>query len=120
MLAGWMVTFRMPVVRLVRLLDSPAEVPVMMPMIKREIIYRLLLGQQGGRLRHLAVQDNYTPHITKAVERIRQDFDQPLRIDDLARELGMSVSGLHHSFKAVTAMSRYNSRSSFDFRKPAD
>jgi AraC-like DNA-binding protein len=93
------------VVRLLRLLDSPAEVPVMMPMIKREIIYRLLLGKQGSRLRHLAVQDNNTPHITKAVERIRQDFDQPLRIEDLARELGMSVSGLHHSFKAVTAMS---------------
>jgi AraC-like DNA-binding protein len=74
-------------------------------LIKREIIYRLLLGQQGNRLRHLAVQDNYTPHITKAVERIRQDFDLPLRIEDLARELGMSVSGLHHRFKAVTAMS---------------
>lgn len=93
------------VVRLVRLLDTPAEVPVLMPLIKREILYRLLLGQQGGRLRHLAVQDNNTPHITRAVERIRQDFDQPLQIEELARELGMSVSGLHHSFKAVTAMS---------------
>lgn len=93
------------VVRLLRLLDTPMEVPVLMPMIKREIIYRLLLGQQRDRLRHLAVQDNYTPHITKAVERIRQDFDQQLRIEELASELGMSVSGLHHNFKAVTAMS---------------
>lgn len=93
------------VVRLVRLLDTPARAPVLMPMIKREIIYRLLLGQQGDRLRHLAVQDSDTPHITRAVARIRQDYDQPLHIEDLARELGMSVSGLHHRFKAVTAMS---------------
>lgn len=92
-------------VRLIRLLDAPGEAPVLMPLIKREIIYRLLLGQQGERLRHLAVHINYTPHITKAIERIRQDYDKPLRIEDLAHELGMSVSGLHHSFKAVTAMS---------------
>jgi AraC-like DNA-binding protein len=97
------------VVRLLRLLDSTAkgagEVPVLMPLIQREIVYRLLMGQQGARLRHLAVHDSYTPHITRAVERIRQEYDQPLRIEDLARELGMSVSGLHHRFKAVTAMS---------------
>ena len=93
------------VLRLVRLLDTPGEVPVLMPLIKREIVYRLLIGQQGARLRHLAVHSSYTPHIARAVERIRQDFDQPLRIEELARELGMSVSGLHHRFKAVTAMS---------------
>jgi AraC-like DNA-binding protein len=93
------------VLRLVRLLDKPAEAPVLMPLIKREIAYRLLMGQQGARLRHLAVQGSYTPHIARAIERIRQDFDQPLRIEELARELGMSVSGLHHRFKAVTAMS---------------
>lgn len=93
------------VVRLVRLLDSPAEAPILMPMITREIIYRLLIGDQGGRLRHLTIQGSYTPHIAKAVERIRQDFDQPLRIEQLAQELGMSVSGFHYHFKAVTAMS---------------
>jgi AraC-like DNA-binding protein len=47
----------------------------------------------------------YTPDIARAVERLRQDFDQPLRIEQIARELGMSVSGFHHHFKAVTAMS---------------
>jgi len=92
-------------VRLVRLLDSPAETPVLLPLITREIIYRLLVGEQGGRLRHLAILGGYTPHIARAVARLRQDFDQPLRIERLARELGMSVSGLHHHFKAVTAMS---------------
>jgi AraC-like DNA-binding protein len=92
-------------VRLVRLLDSPAETSVLLPLITREIIYRLLMGEQGGRLRHLAILGGYTPHIARAVAQLRQDFDQPLRIERLARELGMSVSGLHHHFKAVTAMS---------------
>ena len=93
------------VVRMVRLLDAPAEAPILMPLITREIIYRLLMGEQGARLRYLAVLGGYTSYIARAVERIQQDFDQPLRIEDLARELGMSVSGLQHHFKAVTAMS---------------
>lgn len=93
------------VVQLVRLLDTPDEALILMPLIQREIVYRLLKGQQGARLRHLADNKSYTPYIARAVERIRKDFDQPLRIEELARELGMSVSGLHHRFKAVTAMS---------------
>jgi AraC-like DNA-binding protein len=93
------------VMRLVRLLDAPADVPVLLPLITREIIYRLLVGEQGTRLRHLALQGGYTPDIAQAVKRLRQDFDQPLRIESLARELGMSVSGFHHHFKAVTALS---------------
>jgi AraC-like DNA-binding protein len=92
-------------VRLVKLLDSPAEASVLMPLITREIIYRLLRGEQGGRLRHLAILGGYTPHIARVVGRLRQDFDQPLRIEQMARELGMSVSGLRHHFKTVTAMS---------------
>jgi AraC-like DNA-binding protein len=92
-------------VRLVRLLDAPTEAPVLQPLITREIIYRLLVGEQGGRLRHLALQGGYTPGIARAVKRLRQDFDQPLRMEYLAQELGMSVSGLHHHFKAVTALS---------------
>ncbi|MDR3572399.1 MAG: AraC family transcriptional regulator [Anaerolineaceae bacterium] len=93
------------VVRLVRLMDTPAEAPILMPLITREIIYRLLMGEQGARLRHVAVLGGYTPLIARAVELLRQDFDQPFHVETLARELGMSVSGLHHHFKAVTAMS---------------
>ncbi len=92
-------------VRLARLLDAPAEAPVLLPMIGREITYRLLMGEQGARLRHLAMEGGYTPSIARAVKRLRQDFDQPLRIERLARELGMSISSLHHHFKAVTSMS---------------
>jgi AraC-like DNA-binding protein len=93
------------VVRLVRLLDSPTDARFLAPLIKREIVYRLLMGEQGGRLRHTAVLGARSHRITEAIERLRKDFDQPLRIEDLARELGMSVSGFHHHFKAVTAMS---------------
>lgn len=93
------------VVRLVRLLDSPAEAHVLAPLIKREIIYRLLMGEQGNRLRHIAVLGGYTHYIARAVDRLRKDFNQPLRIESIARELGMSVSGFHHHFKSVTAMS---------------
>jgi AraC-like DNA-binding protein len=92
-------------VRLVRLLDAPAEAQVLGPLITREIIYRLLMGEQGVRLRHLAILGGYTPSIARAVGRLRHDFDQPLRIEQMARELSMSVSGLRQHFKAVTAMS---------------
>ncbi len=92
-------------VRLTRLLDAPDEARVLLPLITREIIYRLLVGEQGGRLRHLAILRGYTSSIARAVARLRHDFDQPLRIEQMARELGMSVSGLRQHFKAVTAMS---------------
>jgi AraC-like DNA-binding protein len=92
-------------VRLIRLLETPANAPVLLPLYTREIVYRLLVGEQGARLRHLALLGGATTRIARAIERLRHDFDQPLRIEQLAQELGMSVSGLHHHFKAVTAMS---------------
>jgi AraC-like DNA-binding protein len=93
------------VVRLVRLLDSPAEARVLRPLITRELVYRLLMGEQGNRLRHMALLGGQTDRIAEAVVRLRSELDRPLRIESLARELGMSVSGFHHHFKAVTAMS---------------
>jgi AraC-like DNA-binding protein len=94
------------VVRLVGLLDSPAdETHFLRPLVTREIVFRLLMGAQGGRLRQIAVLGGHSHRIARALERLRQDFDRPLRIEDIARELGMSVSGFHHHFKAVTALS---------------
>jgi AraC-like DNA-binding protein len=94
------------VVRLVRLLESPAEeARFLRPLVTREIVYRLLRGEQGGRLRHTAVLGGHSYRIARALERLRKEFDRPLQIEDIARELGMSVSGFHHHFKAVTAMS---------------
>jgi len=93
------------VVRLTRLVDRPDEARVLKPLITREIVYRLLLGEQGDRLRHMVAAEGYTPPIARAIERLRRDFDQPLRMEQLAGDLGMSVSSFHHRFKDVTAMS---------------
>ena len=92
-------------VRLVRLVDAPSEARVLAPLITREIIVRLLLGAQGGRLRHLAILGGEGHRIAAAVARLRKDFDKPVRIEDLAREVGMSISRFHHHFQAVTALS---------------
>ncbi|MBK8795395.1 MAG: AraC family transcriptional regulator [Anaerolineales bacterium] len=93
------------VVRLVRSLDSPAEARFLAPLITREIIYRLLNGEQCDRLRYIVVQNGHTHHIARAIEWFRTGFDQPPPIERVAQELGMSVSSFHYHFKAVTAMS---------------
>jgi AraC-like DNA-binding protein len=93
------------VLRLIKLVESPTDAHVLAPLITREIVYRLLVGAQGARLRHTAVLGGDSHRIARAVDLLRKDFTQPLRIDQLAQELGMSVSGLHHQFKAVTALS---------------
>lgn len=93
------------VVRLVRLLESPSDYQVLAPLVMREIVYRLLMGKQGGRLRYITALGGNTPRMAKAIQLLRENFDKPLRIENLAQELKMSVSGLHHHFKSVTAMS---------------
>jgi AraC-like DNA-binding protein len=93
------------VVRLVRLLDSPFEVKVLAPLITREIVFRLLMGGQKARLGHLMALARDAGRISKAIGHLRENFDQQLKMDDIARELGMSTSGFHHHFKSVTAMS---------------
>ena len=93
------------VVRLIRLLDTRTDYGVLAPLAVREIAYRLALGEQGSRLRQIAVVSGREHRIARAVERLRSGFTKPLRVADLARQAGMSVSGFHHDFKAVTAMS---------------
>jgi len=93
------------VVRVVRLLDSPGDYGVLAPLVAREIIYRLCLGEQGGRLRQIAASGGRAHRIAKAIELLRTNHNKPLRMTGLARQLGMSVSGLHHHFKAATGMS---------------
>jgi len=93
------------VVRLVRLVEAPRDYAALAPLAAREIVYRLALGEQGARLRQIALIGGRAHKITKAIGLIRKDYDKPLRIAGLARQLGMSTSGLHHHFKSVTAMS---------------
>ncbi len=94
------------VVRLVRLLDKPGEQKIVAPLIKREIVYRLLAGGEGARLGHLVASTRGdTRRISRAIGRLREHYNEPLKIEEVARELGMSVSGFHHHFKSVTSMS---------------
>ncbi len=93
------------IVRLIRLLDESSEAPMLMPMITREIVYRLLRSDQGERLRHLMVNAGSPPVVARAIQHIRQHFDQPLRIEVLTKQLGMSASSFHYHFKAVTGLS---------------
>jgi AraC-like DNA-binding protein len=91
--------------RLVRLIDAPAQYRVLAPLVIREIVYRLLTGAQGSRMRHLATFGGHAHRMVRAVAKLRENFNKPLRIEDIARELGMSASGFHAHFRAVTAMS---------------
>lgn len=91
--------------RLVRLIDSPDDYRALSPLIIREITYRLLTGDQASRMRHMATLGGRTHRMARAVQKLREDFDKPLRVEDVAQQLGMSVSGFHAHFKAVTSMS---------------
>lgn len=93
------------VTRLLALLDRPQDVAVLAPMIRREIHYRLLTGDQAGIVRQIGAPDSRLSQVNRAIGWIRRNFDRPFSMDVLAREAGMSASALHHHFKAVTAMS---------------
>src|SRR5580692_5317928 len=93
--------------RLARLLQMPEQYQVLGPLVIREIVYRLLIGEQGHRMCHLTTIGGQAHRIVRAVKKLREDFAKPLRIEHVAREIGMSVSGFHEHFKAVTAMSPF-------------
>ncbi len=91
--------------RLLRLLDEPADAPVLAPMLEREIIWRLLTGPQSDTIRQIGLADSDLSLVNRAIGWIRDNYAEPMRIDDLARLSGMSQSGFHRHFRAVTAMS---------------
>ncbi|TAL28289.1 MAG: AraC family transcriptional regulator [Nitrospirae bacterium] len=91
--------------RLIDLLDEPRDIPILAPTIQREICYRLLVGDQGARLRQMASAGSQSQQIAKAIYWLKSNYAQPLRIDDLAAQVNMSTSTLHHHFRQVTAMS---------------
>jgi AraC-like DNA-binding protein len=91
--------------RLIDLLDGPTDIPILAPIIKREIFYRLLIGDQGARLRQMASTGNQSNQIARAIDWLKSNFTRPLRIDDLAAQVNMSTSTFHHHFRQVTAMS---------------
>lgn len=90
--------------RLLRLLDRPQDIPVMAPLLEQEVLYRLLVGPYGARLRQIALAESPSNKVAKAISWLRSNYASPLRIEDLADRVGMSESSLHHNFKTVTAM----------------
>ncbi|WBQ05482.1 AraC family transcriptional regulator [Kribbella sp. CA-293567] len=92
-------------VRLLRLLDSPADAPVLGPMIEREILWRLLTGPHAEVIRQIGLADSSLTHISRAIRWIRDNYAEPMRVADLARLAGMSPAAFHRHFRAITALS---------------
>ncbi|WP_461209330.1 AraC family transcriptional regulator [Desulfocurvus sp. DL9XJH121] len=91
--------------RLVDLLDEPADIPILAPLLEREILYRLLVGDQGARLRQIATAGSHGHQIARAVEWLKENYAQQFKVEGLAEQAGMSVSTFHHHFRALTSMS---------------
>ncbi len=91
--------------RLVGLLDQPEDIPMLAPLILKEVLYRLLKGEQGARLRLMAFAGSHGHKIARAIDWLRENYAQQLKIESLAKDVGMSPSTFHLHFRAVTAMS---------------
>jgi AraC-like DNA-binding protein len=94
-----------PCLRMVQLLGVPHDIPFFGKLLQREIIYRLLQGPQGDRLRSVATMADQSYLTAKAVTWLRKNFEKTLNVDELASMAGMSRSTLHHHFRGLTAMS---------------
>ncbi|ACB96201.1 AraC family transcriptional regulator [Beijerinckia indica] len=92
------------VLRLLRLLDDPAALPVLGPLAEQEILYRLLAGPDGARMRHITSSQGRVAQVGRAIAWIGQHFRERFSIERLAAEVGMSPSSVHEHFRAVTAM----------------
>lgn len=91
--------------RLLRLLDTPADLKTLAPLVQREILYRVLTGPLGPRLRALAQGDGVARRLNRVIEQLTRRFAEPLSIDELASLAHMSPSTLHLRFKQLTALS---------------
>jgi AraC-like DNA-binding protein len=91
--------------RLTRLLDTPQHIPIVAPLIIREIYYRLLMGEQGEAVRQIATSGSNMQRIAEVIKLIKTDFTKPMRVEELAGQASMSPSSFHHHFKLVTSMS---------------
>jgi AraC-like DNA-binding protein len=92
-------------VRMLRLMTRPADIAALASVYEREILYRVLQGPLGWMLRDIAAPDSAMARVSLAIQCIRRDFAQPIRVETLAQHAAMSVSAFHRHFKAVTALS---------------
>jgi AraC-like DNA-binding protein len=91
--------------RLVALVNEPEDIPILAPMLHREILYRLLVGEQGDRLRQIASSGSRSHQVARAIEWLKANFDQQLRVEELAGMANMSASSFHSHFRAMTSLS---------------
>jgi AraC-like DNA-binding protein len=91
--------------RLIDLLSDPRDIPILAPVVQREIIYRLLVGDQGERLRQVATAGSQSQHIARAIGWLKNNFAQAISMEELAAQANMSTSTFHHHFRSLTALS---------------
>jgi AraC-like DNA-binding protein len=97
--------FLEPVVRLLRLLDRPEDIPVLLPAIEREIYWRLVNGDQGAMIQQIGLADSRVAQVSKAIRWIRGNYTEVLGVEALAEMVGMSLTSFHRHFRAVTSLS---------------
>lgn len=90
---------------LLSLLDEPEHLGILGALKLREIFYRLLVSEQGGHLRQIALVGSQGSRIARAIAQLKADYMQPLRMEELAASLSMGVSTFNHHFRALTSMS---------------
>jgi len=91
--------------RLIDLIDTPADIPALAPLVKQEIFYRLLRGEQGPLLRQITSVGHHGYQISRAIDWLKANFSKPVRMEELASKAGLSLSAFHSHFRAMTAMS---------------
>jgi AraC-like DNA-binding protein len=91
--------------RLMHLLDAPEDIPILAPLVIREILYRVLKSEPAGSFHSFAVIGSHAHNIARAIRLMNRQYDRPIAIDQLARSVNMSTSAFHKHFKRVTAMS---------------
>ena len=94
-----------PFQRLVSLLDEPEGIPILAPILHKEILYRLLVGEQGARLRKIASAGSRSHQVARAIEWLKLNFTEPLRVEALAEMANMSSSSFHSHFRSMTSLS---------------
>lgn len=92
-------------VRVLDMLDTPEDIPILAPLIHKELLYRLLIGDQGDRLRQITKTESHSQQISKAIDWLLAHHSEKVRMEELASDVGMSKSTFNHHFRAVTAMS---------------
>ncbi|WP_345973026.1 AraC family transcriptional regulator [Sulfurimonas diazotrophicus] len=94
-----------PVARLVRLLETPEDIPVLAPLITKEILYNVMRDEGGDFIRQYVMDGSATQRVVKAITKIKDEFREALQVKELAHHVGMSESSLYANFKKITGMS---------------